>query len=145
VWRSQSPARSQNIHLQECQTDTDGHRIKAGGNRGGDQQPETVTAGASVCSSVHRETFQHHSPPRNISNEGNPVIPLQHKLAGKHPQTPANKRRQRFNCAKNQAGTECFENLGLCRVAPLPIDAAKASIDMPKARRMVADKFMRAS
>ena len=34
------------------------------------------------------------------------------------------------------------ENLGLCRVAPLPMEAAKASMDMPKARRMVADKFM---
>ncbi|CNU68165.1 Uncharacterised protein [Salmonella enterica subsp. enterica serovar Bovismorbificans] len=37
------------------------------------------------------------------------------------------------------------ENLGLCRVAPLPIDAAKASIDMPKARRTVAVKCMTAS
>lgn len=30
------------------------------------------------------------------------------------------------------------ENLGLCRVAPLPIDATKVSTDMPKARRIVA-------
>ena len=37
------------------------------------------------------------------------------------------------------------ENLGLCRVAPLPIDAAKASIDMPKATRTVAVRFITAS
>ena len=70
-----------NADLQEGQTDADGHRVKAGGEGGGDQKPETMVRTAS-------------------------------------------------------------ENLGLCRVAPLPMEAAKASMDMPKARRMVADKFM---
>ena len=31
-----------NIYLQECQANPDGHRIETGGEGGGDQQPETV-------------------------------------------------------------------------------------------------------
>ncbi|MNP85006.1 hypothetical protein D3C76_1845560 [compost metagenome] len=35
------------------------------------------------------------------------------------------------------------ENFGLWRVAPFPIEAAKASMDMPKARRIVAEIFIK--
>ncbi|MOA25408.1 hypothetical protein D3C78_1461310 [compost metagenome] len=37
------------------------------------------------------------------------------------------------------------ENLGLWSVAPLPMEAANASMDMPKARRIVAEIFITAS
>jgi len=58
---------------------------------------------------VATKTFNHHtSAEEHQQHESNPVIPLQHELAGEHPQTPADKRRQRFDSAKDETGTQGF-------------------------------------
>ncbi len=88
-------------------------------------------------------TFKNHTATKNKQQtEGNPVIPFHNILAGEQADTPTNQRGNCFDDAKNQASTQCFTKRGLYSVAPLPIDAANASIDIAKARIIVADRFI---
>ncbi len=52
-----------NADLQEGQTDADGHRVKAGGEGGGDQKPETMSVRRLArLVAVAAKTFDDHSP-----------------------------------------------------------------------------------
>ncbi|VTP69371.1 Uncharacterised protein [Leclercia adecarboxylata] len=73
------------------------HCIKAGGDRRGDQQPEAVTLNRLVVTDIIANTFDNHtSAEEGQQDKSDPVVPFQHELAGKHPQTPADQRRQGF-------------------------------------------------
>ncbi len=92
------------------------------------------------------ETFDDHpSAEKDQQHERDPVIPLQHELAGEHPHPQPTSGVSVSMAPKINPVRSASENLGLCKVAPLPIEAAKASMDMPKARRIVAEMFIIAS
>ena len=58
---------------------------------------------------VAANTFHDHSPAeKHQQNKGNPVVPLEDKLAGQHAESPADQRGQGFNHAKNQPGADGF-------------------------------------
>lgn len=133
-----------NADLQEGQADADRHGVKAGGEGGGDQQPEAMPARRLArLVAVAAKPSMIIRPPRNTSRIK--AIQWFHSrtnwLASMPSPQPTSGVRVSI-APKISPVRTASENLGLCRVAPLPIEAAKASIDMPKARRRVADKFM---